>query len=95
MEKVRVLIADDNRNIAENIQKIILQKDKFELLGIANDGEEEYTMITNLNPEIVFTDNQMPKMNGIDVIKKVHESDLENKPKFVMITSDANKFLYQ
>ena len=26
---------------------------------------------------------------------KVHESDLENKPKFVMITSDANKFLYQ
>ena len=95
MEKVRVLIADDNRNIAENIQKIILQKDKFEILGIANNGEEEYTMITNLNPEIVFTDNQMPKMNGIDVIKKVHESDLENKPKFVMITSDANKFLYQ
>ena len=95
MEKVKVLIADDNKAIAENIQRIILQKEEFEILGLANDGEEEYNMIIDLKPEIVFTDNQMPKMNGIEVIKKIHESELEDKPRFVMITSDANKFLYQ
>jgi len=95
MEKVKVVIADDNKAIAENIQRIILEKDEFEILGIANDGEEEYTMIINLKPEIVFTDNQMPKMNGIEVIKKIHESNLENKPKFIMITGDTSKFLYQ
>lgn len=28
-------------------------------------GEEEYNMILDLQPDIVFTDNQMPKKNGM------------------------------
>lgn len=91
MNKIKVLIADDNRIIAENIQREVLKNDKFEVVGIANDGQEEYEMIKKLEPEIVFTDNQMPKMNGIDVIEKIEKSDLINKPKFVLITADVNK----
>lgn len=94
MEKIRVLVADDNKNIAEIIQREILKNEKYEVIGIANDGQEEYDMIFTLCPEIVFTDNQMPKMNGLEVIEKINKSDLVCKPKFVLVTSDSNKILY-
>ena len=51
-------------------------------------------MIMNLQPEIVFTDNQMPIMNGLEVIEKIKNSDLENKPKFILVTSDTTKILF-
>jgi len=94
MKKIKVLIADDIRNLAEHIEKIILQNDKFEIIGIANNGQEELDMIINLQPEIVFTDNQMPIMNGLEVIEKVKNSDLTNKPKFILVTSDTTKVLF-
>ena len=94
MEKMKVLIADDIRNLAEHIEKIVLKNDKFEVIGIANNGQEELDMIMNLQPEIVFTDNQMPIMNGLEVIEKIKNSDLENKPKFMVVTSDTTKVLF-
>ncbi len=94
MKKIKVLIADDIRNLAEHIEKIVLQNDRFEIIGIANNGQEELDMIINLQPEIVFTDNQMPIMNGLEVIEKVKNSDLANKPKFILVTSDTTKVLF-
>jgi len=94
MKKIKVLIADDIRNLAEHIEKIVLKNDRFEIIGIANNGQEELDMIINLQPEIVFTDNQMPIMNGLEVIEKVKNSDLTNKPKFILVTSDTTKVLF-
>ena len=37
---------------------------------------------------MVITDNQMPEQNGIDVIEKIHNSDMAFKPKFILITGD-------
>ena len=42
-------------------------------------------------PELVFTDNQMPKMTGIEVIEKINnELRIEDKPNFVLVTGDRN-----
>lgn len=95
MGKIKVLIADDIRNLAEYIKEIVLKNDKFEVIGIANDGQEEFDMINNLQPEIVFTDNQMPKMNGIEVIEKIQKSDIINQPKFILVTGDVDRSLYE
>ncbi len=94
MEKIKVLIADDIKSLAENIAKIVLENDKFEIVGIANNGQEELDMIMNLQPEIVFTDNQMPKMNGLEVIEIIKNSNLIKKPEFILVTSDTTKILF-
>lgn len=95
MEQIKILIADDMEIIAENIRRTILTKQYVEVLGIAKDGQEEYDKIIELQPDLVFTDNQMPKMNGIDVIELVNSSQLEKKPKFVLITGDRDIELYK
>lgn len=95
MEKIRVLLADDMEIIAQTIQNILIKRNDIEVIYIAKDGEEEYNKIIELQPDLVFTDNQMPKMNGIDVIEKIYNSDIEKKPKFVFATADTDMELYR
>lgn len=95
MEKIRVLLADDMEIIAQTIQNILMKRNDIEVIYIAKDGEEEYNKIIELQPDLVFTDNQMPKMNGIDVIEKIYNSDIEKKPKFVFATADTDMELYR
>lgn len=95
MDKIRVLIADDVQEIAKRIESIIEKNEKVEIVGIANDGQEEYEKILELQPELVFTDNKMPKLNGIDVIEKIrNEYPEQNKTDFVIISSEINSELY-
>ncbi len=66
-----VLIADDEENIREGIKLIIDWEELgFEIAGDASNGEEALLAIQKLNPSLVVMDMQMPKIHGIDVIKK-------------------------
>lgn len=94
MEKLKVLIADDIEVIAKSHKSTVLKKQTMEVIGISNNGQDEYDKIIELKLDIVITDNQMPGMNGTDVIKKILESNIENKPKFVLVTGDRNFALF-
>ena len=80
MEKLKVVIADDMQVIAGNNKRIATLFDNIEVVGIANNGQEEYDMIMELKPDLVITDNQMPLMNGVDVIEKINSSSITKKP---------------
>lgn len=91
MEKLKVVIADDMQVIAENNKRIATLFDNIEVVGIANNGQEEYDMIMELKPDLVITDNQMPLMNGLDVIEKIVNSSISNKPQFILVTGDTGE----
>lgn len=95
MGKIKVLIADDILEIAKRIESIIEKNENIEIIGIARDGQEEYEKILELQPELVFTDNKMPKLNGIDMIEKIrNEHPEQNNTDFVIISSEINSELY-
>ena len=62
MRKLKVLIADDVEIIAKTNQQIVEKNEEIEVIGLAYDGQEEYDMILELKPDIVISDNQMPKI---------------------------------
>ena len=92
MEKIKVLIADDIEGILLQIRSAISNNSKIEIVGEAHDGQEEYDLIEELEPDLVFTDNKMPNMNGIDVIDKVVNSNISKKPKFVLVTAATDLY---
>lgn len=95
MEKIKVIIADDIQAIVESNKRIVASFDNVEVIGTAYNGQDEYDMIINLQPDLVITDNQMPIMNGIDVIKNIVSSDIPKKPSFVLVTGDTGGIFRQ
>ncbi len=91
-EKLKVFIVDDIEIITKTIENILKEDIRIKLLGSANNGIEEYQKIIELKPDLVITDNQMPGLNGIDVIEKVYNENIKDKPQFIIITGDASDY---
>ncbi len=95
MTKINVLIADDMEIILQMLKDMLETNEEINVIGCAQDGEEAYEKILDLHPDLVFTDNTMPKLNGIDLITKINELHLEKNPQFVLVTGDKNLNLFQ
>lgn len=92
--KIKVVVADDMKVIADNMQSIIAGNERVEKVWKAYDGEEEIMQIMRLEPDLVFTDMQMPKRTGIEVIEAIRDYPCVRKmPKFVLVTGDRDSSL--
>lgn len=86
MEKVKVLIADDNIPFCEVLKKYLSQFDDIEVVGIANNDAEEILLIHKLDIDIVITDlMRNHKYSGIDIIKECNKYN--NKINFIIISA--------
>jgi len=66
----RILVVDDGKENREFLVEYILQPNGYESL-IARDGKEGLDMALELRPDLILLDLQMPRMNGIDVLKNL------------------------
>lgn len=90
MTMAKVLIADDEFYIRLLLQQILedLLEEPVELLFAAN-GEEALQVIREQEPEIVFLDVMMPKMDGFEVCDIVKHQLQLTKPHIVMLTAKS------
>ena len=68
----KILIVDDEAHIRMLIEQTLeeLEDDGVKFL-IAENGEEALALITKEKPQLVFLDVMMPKMNGMEVCRRV------------------------
>jgi DNA-binding NtrC family response regulator len=69
----KVLVVDDNRLLASLIQEV-LEDDGFEVRS-ANDGIAGYSAYLQFKPDIVITDIQMPRENGLEMMGHIRAHD--------------------
>ncbi|MBP2628697.1 MAG: two component transcriptional regulator, LuxR family [Firmicutes bacterium] len=81
---IRIMIADDHALLRQGIRNVLELEDNFQVIGEAGDGEEVVENIVTLMPDILLLDINMPKMNGLDVIKRVSEQ--RTKIKIIVLT---------
>lgn len=82
--KARVLIADDEPHIRSLISLIVTSLGA-EVVGEATDGEQALSMYKQFSPDMVLLDINMPKVDGISVLKKIMA--INNRTLVVMLTS--------
>ncbi|NMB11049.1 MAG: response regulator [Firmicutes bacterium] len=70
----RVLVTDDTAFMRMSLRNV-LEKNGFEVVGEAADGEESVNLYAELRPDVVTMDITMPNMDGITAIKKILEID--------------------
>ena len=69
VEAANILVADDDQDIREIMQDII--QSEGHTCRVAPDGEAALGMIHDQEPDVLITDVDMPKLNGIELMKKV------------------------
>ncbi|MFL2589937.1 MAG: sigma-54-dependent transcriptional regulator [Parvicellaceae bacterium] len=70
----KILIIDDERSIRATLKEI-LEFEKY-LVETAQDGIEGYKMAEEKNFDLIFCDIKMPKIDGIETLKKIVENNI-------------------
>ena len=85
----RILLADDERGIAEGLSILLMQMGQpWEIVGIAEDGEEAIRMVHHLDPDLVITDVRMPVMDGLEMIRRLTEEGA--RCRFIILSGYAD-----
>ena len=73
-KKVKIIVAEDNRNLCQILQDYIQREDNFELLGVAYNGLEAWELIQKNEPDLIIMDLVMPNLDGLRSSGKINSS---------------------
>ncbi len=85
MEKIKIIIADDNLEFVTTFVNFLEEQDDMEVIATAKDGIEAYDKITSMKPDVVLLDVIMPHLDGIGVLEKLNNSG--NMPICIMLSA--------
>ncbi|MDR0222698.1 MAG: chemotaxis response regulator protein-glutamate methylesterase [Oscillospiraceae bacterium] len=85
-KKIRTLVVDDSAMFRTVITSALTASSDIEIIGTAVDAMEANDKILSLNPDVVTLDVEMPKMNGIEFLKKLVP---KQKVAVIVVTSSA------
>lgn len=73
MERIRILLADDQALIRDGLKTILDLEPDFKVVGTAVDGPEAEKLAGALQPDIVLLDIRMPGANGVESVAAIRE----------------------
>jgi DNA-binding NarL/FixJ family response regulator len=94
MEKIRVLVADDQEIVRRGLTIIIDQQPDMEMVAQAEDGEEAIRLARAHKPDVVLMDIKMPRMNGIQATRTI-AAELPNTHVIILTTYDVDDWVFE
>ena len=86
---VKVLIVDDSVFMRTVIWDMLAKDASIEIVGTASNGLDALEKIQAFSPDLVTLDIEMPKMNGLEVLKELQK--IKKHPKILMLSSHTSK----
>jgi DNA-binding NarL/FixJ family response regulator len=71
---VRIIIADDHNLVRKGLSALLSNDRSIELVGEAADGLEAIQLTEKLKPDVLLLDLGMPRVHGLEVIRRVREA---------------------
>lgn len=88
MEKIRVLIADDNEVVREGLESLLAPHEDIEIVAKAVDGLDAVNKALQYQPDVILMDAQMPNLDGPGATRKIKETLPETKVLFLTVYGD-------
>ena len=81
---IKIMITDDHSMISEGLKNLLDLDGDIEVIAEAVDGEDCLDKLLTVTPDVLLLDINMPKMNGLEVLKKLKER--KSKVKVLVLT---------
>lgn len=86
----KVLIVDDSLMMRTILQDLVEALGSCEVIGTAENGKEALELVKQKRPDLILLDIEMPVMNGIEFLKRMH---LVSKAKVIVVSYMTNDSL--
>lgn len=87
MDKIRIAIADDNRQLAEMMTDYLNLQQNMEVVAVAHNGKECIEMLKAQQVDILLLDNIMPFLDGIGVLDAIKGDPELEKVRVIMLSA--------
>ena len=88
MEKIRVLLVDDNEVVREGLVSLLEPHTDIEVVGKAVDGLDAIVKAEETDPDVILMDAQMPRADGAEATRRIKEILPEVKVLFLTVYGD-------
>lgn len=88
---IKIMLADDHILIREGLRQLLEFDGSIKVVAEAGDGEECLELLEENKPDVLLLDINMPKKNGIEVLKNIKERNIQIK---VLILTVHNEIEY-
>jgi two-component system, chemotaxis family, protein-glutamate methylesterase/glutaminase len=84
--RLRVLIVENSAVLRACLQEVFSVLPGMEVVGEAQDGIEALAAIRELQPDVITLDIQMPRMNGLEVLRRIPKDSCQ----VIMLTAQSD-----
>ncbi|RZS63369.1 LuxR family two component transcriptional regulator [Agromyces ramosus] len=91
---IRVLVVDDQALVRAGFRTILDSEDGIEVVGEAADGAAAVTAVTELAPDVVCMDVQMPGMDGLEATRRITADAASGAAVLVLTTFNREDYLF-
>ena len=91
---VQILVYDDSDVIRESLRTLLFEEPGFEVIAMLPNAETVETDISELKPDVVLMDIDMPEVNGVEAVKRIRKLNPE-LPIIMLTVFDDNENIFK
>lgn len=88
MDRIRILIADDNEVVREGLESLLTPHEDINIVAKAVDGLDAVNKARQFEPDVILMDAQMPNLDGPGATRRIKEILPETKVLFLTVYGD-------
>jgi len=89
MDRIRVMLADDNLNILRLLTDYLSRKPDIEVVAAVSDGEEIPDCVRQYGPDLLVMDIIMPRRDGFMTLEALNGMEASLRPRVIVLTGLA------